>query len=206
VTGADPEDERLEVRLDDRVLASEMVGVRRPLDPGQHLIVAAFEETVHDTRWITLQRGEHVKVLMRVDAPQSSQPPPPPPPAEPPPRRFERKHAGVLALALGSGGFVTGIVAGVVMLDAKVKLDDGCRPACPTELEDELDRFRRTRTISALGYGVGFTGLVVGGGLLLSIPPGGPPQSQQQWETERRPARFTVSIGPGGVSLGGVLP
>ncbi len=206
VTGVDVDDERLELRLDDRVLPAEMVGVRRPLDPGQHLIVAAFEETVHDTRWITPQRGEHVKVLMRVDAPKSPPPPPPPPPQKPPPKRFERRHAGVLALVAGGGGFATGIVAGVVMLNAKATLDDGCRPACPAELEDELELFRSTRTISALGYGVGFTGLAVGGGILLSIPPSEPPKTRQQSEGRRRRGQFAASFGPGGVSFSGVLP
>jgi len=182
-----------------------MIGVRRPVDPGQHLILAAFEETVHDTRWVTLQRGQHVKVLMRVDAPKSPSRPPPPAPAERIPRRFGRKHAGITALALGGGGFATGIAAGIVMLGAKAQLDDGCRPACPTELEDDLLRFRRTRTLSAIGYGVGFTGLAVGGGLLLTLPPS---QSRptSQAEVSSRRARFAVSVGVDGVSLGGVLP
>ncbi len=204
VTGVASDDERLEIRLDGKVLPVEMVGVRRPLDPGQHLILAAFDDTVHDTRWITPQRGEHIKVLMRVDAPPVVSPPPPPAP-ETRPRRFGRQSTGILALGVAGGGFAAGITAGVLMLETKAKLDDGCRPACPRQLEDDLRVFRRARTASAIGYGVGFTGLAVGGGLLLSVDPRGPqvPAAQQP---RALTARLFARLGPGEVAVGGVLP
>jgi len=210
-TGVNAGDERLEIRLDDRVLPSEMVGVRLPVDPGQHLIIAAFDRVVHDARWVTLKRGEHVNVLMRVDAPKQKPPlpPPPPPPSPPHQKRFGRSGAGWLALGVGGGGFVTGMVAGGLMLDMKSKLDNACRPACPTDFEDELQTFRRSRTVSALGYGVGFTGLAVGGALLLAAPRECNPDPVAGSEgplacPQRR--RFFARIGQGEVYVGGLLP
>ncbi len=65
---------------------------------------------------------------------------------------------------------VVGMVSGIVMLDKKSELDDQCRPLCPRSARSELTAFRAARTVSAIGYGIGFLGLGIGAGLLLTAP------------------------------------
>jgi hypothetical protein len=78
------------------------------------------------------------------------------------------------------------------MLNNKSELDDQCRPLCPRNLRSELRTFRTARTVSAVGYGLGFLGAGVGAALLLTAP-------------ARRAEGPTVTavVGPGTVGIDG---
>ena len=203
VGGVEIDTEGLEVRLDDKPVPPELLEVRRPVDPGQHIIVVALHDTVHDTRWIKLRRGERVKVLMRVDAPQDALPPPSPPEPEPEPTGAWRE-IGWVALGTGGVGFVVGATSGVVMLMNKRKLDDACRPDCPSELEPNLVAFRRSRTVSALGYGVGFLG--AGVGVLALTATKRDHQKTRGKDAPAESARCELRLGVGSITLTGTMP
>lgn len=162
VKGADAGTDGLVVTLDDRPVPNAVIGAKRPTDPGRHFLVVSLQDTVHDSRWIDLGRGDRVRVLLRVDTP--------PPPSEPLPttdvgRRRKvapRRAAGWTAVGLGTAGLAVGVGGGVIMLGHQAELDQQCRPTCPAETEDELQAFRTSRMLSAVGYGFALGGLGVG--------------------------------------------
>lgn len=79
--------------------------------------------------------------------------------------------ASLVALGVGAAGVAVGITWGAVMLSRKSSLDEGCTlHQCPPEQQRDLDGFRAARTISAVGWGVGFVGVGVGIGLWASAP------------------------------------
>ncbi|MBN2193137.1 MAG: hypothetical protein JW751_10005 [Polyangiaceae bacterium] len=170
LAGASNEDPALTVLLDDRRVPAALLGVASPIDPGQHFIVVSYGEMVHDSRWVTTARGGEVKVLMRVDATPPLLPPPASVTVDEPPRSL-RRGIGWVTVGVGGGGLVVGLVSGLLMLRYKADLDDECRPHCPGELADELQGFRTTRTVSAMGYGVGFLAVGLGAGMVLTAPP-----------------------------------
>jgi hypothetical protein len=170
VASTDPD---LAVTLDDAPVPPALLDVPQPVDPGQHLILAAYHDTVHDTRWITVARGGTVKVLMRVDAAPAPavEAPEPAVPAAPP---SLQRRIGWGTVALGGAGMGVGVVAGIAMLRHKADLDAECRPDCPDALGQDLRAFRLSRTVSAIGYGVGALGLGLGVTLVVTAPRGEP--------------------------------
>lgn len=79
-----------------------------------------------------------------------------------------RRTAGWVAFGVGGAGLGFGAVTGFMMLHAQGKLEDQCGISCPASAADDLARFRTTRTLSSVGYGVGLVGVAVGAYLLLS--------------------------------------
>jgi hypothetical protein len=194
LSGATPDNPGLEIRLDDHPMASNLVGQTQRVNPGEHRLVVSVGATLQDERRVILAKGQQVKVLLRVGeatVPAAPPPPPPPPPAPPPgPDRLE--WVGWGAVGVGAAGFVTGVISGIVMLNDKADLDDQCRPLCPRSIESELRSFRTARTVSAVGYGVGFLGAGVGAAILLTAP-----------ARRSESPRVTAVVGPGTVGIDG---
>ncbi len=173
LVGVASDDPALAVELDGEPVPPALLGVARPVDPGQHLVLASYADTVHDTRYVTLSRGGAVKVLMRVDAAAAAPAPPraPPAPAAVVVAPSRQRRLGWITTGVGGAGLGVGVVFGILMLHYKGELDDGCRPHCPAELDGELAGFRATRTVSAVGYGVGALAVGLGAGMILTAPP-----------------------------------
>ena len=113
---------------------------------------------------------------------------PPPAPAEPGAAAPSRqRRLGWVTTGVGGVGLGVGVVSGLRMLAYQGELDDGCRPHCPAELDDELAGFRATRTVSAVGYGVGMLAVGLGAGMILTAPPRRP----------RAPPAVAVVVGDG---------
>ena len=98
-------------------------------------------------------------------------------------------------MGLGTAGMAVGVVSGLLMLEKKSELDDACGPDgnCPAPFRSDHDAFRTYRTVSTVGYGVGFGGLAVGLVLLLTAPEDHPPSQ----------TRFNPWVGPGQVGVSG---
>ena len=77
---------------------------------------------------------------------------------------------------LGTGAAATaiGIGTGLYALNKKSSLDDACNPGCPPDKEDDIDSFRRYRTISYATFGLGVAGLAWGGYVLWTSSPDEP--------------------------------
>ncbi len=174
LSGVAGDDPALVVQLDDEPVPAALIGVARPVDPGQHLILASYAETVHDTRWVTVSRGGAVKVLMRVEASAGAPARLTPTPSAVPERAALtplQRRLGWVTAGVGGAGLGVGVVSGILMLGYRGELEDGCRPHCPDELAGELDGFRATRTVSAVGYGAGLLAVGLGAGMILTAPP-----------------------------------
>jgi hypothetical protein len=87
-------------------------------------------------------------------------------PASPP---TARHHPSPLAIVLLSGGglaVAAGTVTGITALSHKSSLDAACKPGCPSNMSGELSAFRRDRTLSYLGFGLGLAAAGAGAYLL----------------------------------------
>lgn len=168
------------VRIDGRPLPATAIGLERPIDPGVHRIEATQGEDVWMPEEITLREGERRVVTLRFAgriAPEAAPPPPVPPPdaapplpppATPPAPPPTRRTLAFVGLGIGTAGMVMGVAAGAVMVSQKSDLSAACQHnVCPPSAHDDLDVYRRTRTLSNVGYGVGLVGLAAGGVLLL---------------------------------------
>ena len=150
--------ENVEVRLDGRVVPVALIGVRQPVDPGARRIVIKKGDKVIGERTLKLEEGDEEIVTLDASG------------------KFTKSEDGEdggppwawIALGVGGAGLVTGVAAGLVMLDKRSSLDEVCTPTCPESSQDDLDGFRTARTVSFIGYGIGIVGVGLGATLLLT--------------------------------------
>jgi hypothetical protein len=186
VTGGPNDTPGLTIRVDETPLPLVQLGIRRPLNPGEHQVRATWTGGQWESGRFALGEGEQREVAVGLSSGAAATPTttaasptaatsvPPgasreaPVPADD--RGSTQRVFGWTSLGLGGAGLVTGVVAGVVMLNAKSTLDAHCSPVCPPSYADKLDAFRGARTVSWIGYGVGIAGLAAGATLLLTAP------------------------------------
>lgn len=178
----------VEVWLDGRKLPEALVGVDNPLDPGRHRVEVRPNDGAPRAREFEIAEGERETLRfgtkVPASAPTPTPPPPPPPVARPEPVVMEESPAATPSqpdtfpwIVLGAGGLATvfGIGTGIAALSKKSDLDDaGCNTGCPPEYRGDITAFRRYRTFSYVGFGLGLAGLGWGGYLLVNQKPDEP--------------------------------
>ena len=185
--GAPPD---LEVTLDDRPVPKVLLGVPTPVNPGAHRVVAHAAGHEPYTYDMDLAEGALEAVEIRLALPA---PPQPAPKERPAPRAaVEARPLPLLPIALFAGSGVAiaaGTVTGVMALNHKSELDEHCNPGCPANMASDLDRYRLTRTLSYVGFGLGVVAAGAGTYFLLHEGPSG--------------ARFGAVLLPGSAHLTG---
>jgi hypothetical protein len=178
----------VEVAIDDVKIASALIGIDLPTDPGQrHIVGRRGAQTLEQT--IDFGWGEHKEAVLTFKA---EVPPPPPPP--PPPKTHQRTW-GWVAVAVGGAGLLTGAVTGIV-----VASDSGLRSDCPhgtcnssKVTSSTVSTYNLLRNLSTAGFIVGGVSAAVGVTLLLWTP---------KRESERGLALW---LGPGSAGVEGAF-
>jgi len=170
IEGPEPGAE-LVVTLDGAIVPAPLLGVPRTVDPGQHLVEASHPGYASAKSKVSVIEGQASEVVLPLVFQESA------PPVEAPPDESEGLSAhealGYASLGVGVLGLGVGVVSGIVMNGHQSDLDAKCvDDVCPADSVDDLDAFRGARTVSFIGYGVGFVGLGAGVALLLSAPSG----------------------------------
>lgn len=213
VAGPEATDPTVEVQIDGIRVNPALLGYPSPVDPGDRVITLWVQgrKVVHVA--VALQEGDRTPIVLRAEQKTAAAGPAPaaaggeaPAPAvdgsgrhqraiEAPPGGEVRRPIGWVAVGVGAAGLVTGLVAGLVAEDRHAALVVHCpEDRCPPEYHDDLDDFRRLRTVSTVGYVVGGVGLVAGVTLVLTAP---------RERGEARPTALTLQVGPAGAALRG---
>jgi hypothetical protein len=184
VTGA----ARPRVSLDESDVPAAALGVRRAVDPGDHVVAASADGYLPAQTEFKASEGQtsEVKLELRVDpnapapvetapdraADQAMQPELAPDrgPGDAP-RGQGQRTAGYVALGVGAAGLVVGAVGGVLAIQARGDLVDACpNDRCSAEQQETLDSYERWGTISTVGFIVSGVGVATGLTLLLTAP------------------------------------
>jgi hypothetical protein len=186
------------------------LGVKRPVDPGKHVVRVEAEGFAAVDRPIVaveahsdaldLELGAAI-APKRLDPPAITAPPPLPlvpspqvtPPVEPPSSSSSssiRRPLGIVAVGVGAAGLGVGLVTGILAIGKHGALKDACTlpgGRCPPAQKDALASYTTLGTVSTIGVVVGAAFAAGGVILLLTAPEAAP---------ERR-AWVTPMIGPG---------
>jgi len=162
--------ESAQVSMDDKPTPEALLGVERPINPGQHRIEARVGGQLRTTRELSMVEGASYQVDLDL---RPVQPAPIPVVVAPPaavtasssPNSW-RKTGGYVALGVGALGLGIGTYTGILALHHKSELDDVCHPSCPASSADQIDAFRSNRTISYVSFGVGIAAAATGVALL----------------------------------------
>ena len=160
--------EHPQVSMDDKATPDALLGVERPINPGQHRIEARVAGQLRATRELSMVEGQNYQVELDI---RPVQPAPKPVVAAPASDTAQphswQKTGGYVALGVGALGIGIGTYTGIVALNRKSELDSVCNPNCPPSSAGDIDSFRSNRTISYVSFGVGIASAATGVALLV---------------------------------------
>ena len=157
-----------QVTMDDKPTPEALLGVERPVNPGQHRIEARLAGQLRARRELSLAEGESQQIELDLRREPAHKP-------QILAREgsasletsgyLSRRTWGYIGLGVGALGLGIGTYTGLTALHHKSDLDSVCHPACPRSSAADLDGFRTNRTISYLSFGVGI--VAAGTGIVL---------------------------------------
>jgi hypothetical protein len=172
------------ILMDGERVPQALVGVPRPVDPGEHKFQAFAEGMESAPNTVTLSEGRQETLVLTVVA--TSHPPPGaaaqgPPEEDRPPESGANgmKIAGFVSLGVGVVGLGVGTLFGLKALSKRSDADDladtctgtGCRPEVAQRVERLDDEATSANTLSIVGFAVG--GVGIGAGVTLLLLSGG---------------------------------
>ncbi len=189
VTGA-PEPK---VLLDDAItIPSAALGIKRAIDPGNHVIKATADGYKPAEKSFTVTEGAAapttVDIALEKDPNAVVAAPTPPPgggnghgagPSEPPPATSGGSTTKTLAFAafgVGAAGLVVGSVAGVLAISKHADLANNCKGPDGTctdpnkAKQSDIDSYHTVGTVSTIGFIVAGVGAAAGAVLLIVAP------------------------------------
>lgn len=213
-----PPEVRPTVVVDGEPVASALLEVDRPTDPGAHRVEASAAGYKTASATVTLREGgtEAVSLALEPD-PNAPRPEPPgpvgpaverggappepalgalPPPAEPAGGTPTARLVAYGLLGAGAVGIAAGSVLGGLTISKASDLEAQCpnKECASPPAQDDLNRASRMGTWSTVAFGVGGASLV-GGVVLLLTSPAGPARSSGTPGPAVRPRVGLSSLG-----------
>lgn len=183
-SGPGASDPQLSVTLDGRPLATALVGVELPIDPGAHTLRGEAPGGTPTELVFSVAEKQRQKVELAVASghaaaeakplvvapPVAVKPGPAEPAAAPSPWQ---KRAGLIVGGVGVAGLATGIITGILAGSRYSEAERKCTDHQCLEGSagwDAVQSFRTLRTVSTVGYIVGAVGLAAGTTVFLTAP------------------------------------
>lgn len=197
VVTVDPPDAA--VRIDGAPLPPALVGEKRVVDPGRHVVEAQVGGATRRVE-VEVAEGATLPVHLSVDGAAVT-----PGGGGPAPGGAATDEGagspwpivGWSAVGVGGASTVVGIVTGLVAMGQRGDLEARCGEAlaCPPDAHDDASSYNTLRTTSAITFFAGL-GIAAAGATILVIDPGGGDASAQG-------AAARIVAGPGRVGVAG---
>lgn len=182
------------VTLDERPVNAAALGVKRPVDPGEHVIKVVAEGFKAAEQRFTVGEGASASAPIMLEkgagpaippgpgpGPGPDKPPPgTEPPGNPPPGGpgtitvspgGGSKIPAYVAFGVGGAGLLVGAITGVLAMGKASDLDKACTSGkCPSDQQSNIDSYKSMGTISTIGFVVAGVGAAAGVVLLLTSP------------------------------------
>lgn len=205
------------VTLDGRPLASVLLGVEIPINPGAHVLELRIGERA-TSQELKLAEGQTANVELKLE-PAAAPPPSASASAAPPPlasvsasatapappvstlssHSSPLKTFGFIGLGIGGAALVFGGVMAGVAAGQNSDLNRSCvTNRCPTSAQDALSSYQRNRVLSTVGFIAG--GAFAAGGVVLLLAAPGARSSKQSAQAALSP---WLSDGASGVAVSG---
>lgn len=174
------------VMLDGVEVPAAALGVKRPVDPGTHVVHVTAAGALPGDANVTILEGKVETVTIELKpAPVSqvpvvpaapAQPPPAAPPAAPPAEApsggSTQKTLGFVAIGLGGAGLGLGAITGGLALSKHSSLIDQCpsghcKPSQQASLQSDVDSYHTLGALSTAGFIAG--GALLGAGVILVL-------------------------------------
>jgi hypothetical protein len=166
------------VTIDGAPISAAGLGLRRPVDPGQHTVKAEAQGyKAAETTFQVAEAGSaeaKLKLEKNPDAPvaetapaQTSEKPAVAVSTE----KSSNKTLAIVALGVGGAGIALGAITGLMAMGKHSDLESQCpNSKCPQGVSGDVDSFQTLGTLSTVGFIVGGVGLAAGAVLWLTAP------------------------------------
>lgn len=200
-----------QVTIDDNAVSSAVLGVKKPVDPGAHIVKATAASCSSGEQSFEVADGKTAEVTIKLKkdetptnttpttstaAPTTTTPAATttPPAPETPKSSSPNVPLAIGSFAVGGAGVILGAVTGVLALGKHSSLSDACPTGtnCPQSLSSDLGTYHTMGTLSTVGFIVGGVGVAAGIVFLVMAP-----------KTEKHTAWIMPSIGPASVGAVG---
>jgi hypothetical protein len=176
-----------QVTIDGTAVNLAALGLKRPVDPGPHLVKASAdgyktaeatfraEEGTTSEAKLKLEKGAAIVAATEPPASANAGGTPANRDASPPPRADKASGGGsnktlaIVAFGVGGAGLVLGSVTGLMALGKHSDLNDACKSGtCPADKQADVDSYKTMGTLSTVGFIVAGVGAAAGAVLLLT--------------------------------------
>lgn len=164
------------VTIDGENVPAAALGLKRPVDPGQHAVKATAEGYKPADATFTVAEGGNAeaKLKMEKSAAVAVAPVPATNPGQQPGADTgsgsggsTQKTLAIVAFGVGGAGLVVGAVTGLIASGKASDLEKACpdKSACPADQQDNVDSYKTMGTLSTVGFIVagafGITGAIL---------------------------------------------
>ncbi len=187
------------VHRDGELVPAELLGVEVPVDPGEHVIDFETADGSHAQQRVLLAKHEHKTIVLGFAKPREVVRAPV---VDTPPVRGLRLVSPWVYVTGGVGvaGVLTGSIAGLLAIRDKRTVDKECTgAACSPRGKDAADASSLEATVSTVGFGVGFAGLITSA-ILYAVD-----GSRGDARATPRRGWSVIAISPAVVGIGGAF-
>lgn len=142
------------VTLDAVEVPAAALGVKRPVDPGQHTLRVSAEGFRPAERKVTVAEAQVLAVVVEL-SPALAARGPTATTAVSPSRSSVVRNVGIVGMAVGGAGLVLGAVAGGMAVAKHSSLASACKSDPCGGHDAEIDAYHRVGTISTAGLAAG---------------------------------------------------
>ena len=164
------------VTIDGQAVPAAALGLKRPVDPGAHVVKASGEGFKPAEQPFKVAEGGSAEAKLKLekaaDVAVVTPPPAGTPTTEPPPEAGKKggsKTLAFVAFGVGGAGLVVGSITGLIAIGKHGDLKDRCPGGtCPAEAQSDVDSYQTMGTLSTVGFIVAGVGAVAGTVLLFT--------------------------------------
>jgi hypothetical protein len=173
-----------QVTIDGAPVNNAALGLKRPVDPGQHVVKATAEGYKPAEQQFSVGEAGNAEAKLKLEKGDSGAavvaPPPKTGPTEPPKEQPQvevgkggssNKTLALVAFGVGGVGIVVGAVTGLIAVGKHSDLADKCPDnKCPADVQGDVDSYKSMGTISTISFIVGAVGVGAGAVLWFTAP------------------------------------
>jgi hypothetical protein len=162
------------VTIDDQPVSKAGLGLKRPVDPGSHVVRARAPGYKEAQATFQVAESGVAEAKLRLEKDPNAAPEPVE--TKPGQMNVDTKSSSNTTLALvaygvGGAGLVFGAITGLIALGKRSDLEGTCpSDRCPAAAQDDVDSYRTMGTLSTVGFIVAGVGAAAGTVLLLTAP------------------------------------
>ncbi len=205
------------VTIDGASVPAAALGLKRPVDPGQHKVNATADGYKSTDAMFTVAEGGSAEAKLKMeksnDVVVAPVPGPGPSPSEPGADTSSgggstQKTLAIVAFGVGGVGLVLGAVTGLIASGKASDLESACsagKDKCPADQQDNVDSYKTMGALSTVGFIVAGVGGITGAVLWFTAPKSGTGAAGgSRYATVPSKPSKGVSVSPyfGGVSAG----